>query len=148
MDYIHKKKDEFKQKQIERQTEQLRQQKVREGNLAKVNAKLIKERRDVDAIKKFNEKADASRPNHIKNLINKLKENSNQVQKEGKISSKKAKRFNSSVNGSVFSMGNSSNNPFSGNSKPLNVGMTHSPFNQPLKKELQKKKKSYLIIKV
>lgn len=73
MGFIAKKRAEYQQDSVERQknkilaqSAQLKAQKVREGELAKVNADYQKQKRDVDAIRGYNTKIAETRPNRLR----------------------------------------------------------------------------------
>lgn len=133
-----------KEKFIRRKTVQLREQKEREGRLVKANAEYQKERRDVDAIKQYNNKVEATRPNLVRNVGQGLAKMLNEKKKQeikpvAKVSKKGLQRMaqdnqgskglNVSVNSEAYTP--SGRFDFGGNSG--------SPFNQTPQQDKKKK---------
>jgi len=142
---------------LRREAENLRAEKIRQAEIAKASAMVQKQRRDVDAIRGYNERVAAARP---KNALMKLGEGlagamnrnesvtvKNYTGKKGKKQNKKgamqgAARLaqnNQGSRGLDFGSQQGGNSMFSTPARNLDVGESQgSPFNQGVRVEKRK----------
>jgi hypothetical protein len=141
--------NEARIKNIKRKTVNLTEEKLRAGKLAQANAEYQKQQRDTQAIKEYNQKVEATRPNLLKNLGNTLVNVTNKanttlkkIDKQNKGSMKKGKTRISGSTGFSITGQQTELNYGANNGSPFgsNMETKSSPFT--FGAETNKKKKN------
>ena len=156
---IQKQKENFQRlrqsvtlKKINRETEQLKAEKIKQGEIARANADKQKALRDVQSIKSYNAKVEGQTPNKLKQFGEGLAKVINQAKTQEKKDVKSGfkgnavKKLNKINTGSHSDLGNRGFNFGGGGSSPFNTGTSRNVFSgndKPrMNKPMRQKQKS------